>query len=501
MKKTLKVTSDMMKPQRQCEHGRRQTRCKSCKGGSICIHKKLRYRCEHCSIEWASSKRKDGNAGAAANIDSILAWGEAAVTIQSVLSESRSKFASPYTDSTLFGPIPIVWQADKYLPATPAAAATAVADARVSPLAATMATDALQLHANVEPGTTSGQPVQVVVVKSDASPTPGSRVSCPPYAPAPAPVDPVGTATATGQPLELLVVKSDASPTLGSRVSCPPYAPAPAPVGPVGTATATGQPLELPVASSDASPTPGSRVSCYPYAPAFVSTSPVAAWNSQSTPGLAAWMPSQMPWMPYMMTWMPNQIPTEPLHPYLQNGVPPISPPLSPPAADTKSSSSTHATVRAEQPWQGAMRLYRYLSGSFLIGCVALLAMCASSPMEPAGSRSRGAQRSNLTTEIQIDSLLPPAVDLGCPEGWFAGPVGRAGTGRCFSAKNTFASHAECVAMCSVGQPKATLACIESQEENDFILAALSARGDILVGAPWRLAVARSPIFTACSAC
>jgi hypothetical protein len=459
MKKTLKVTSDMMKPQRQCEHGRRQTRCKSCKGGSICIHKKLRYRCEHCSIEWASSKRKDGNAGAAANIDSILAWGEAAVTIQSVLSESRSKFASPYTDSTLFGPIPIVWQADKYLPATPAAAATAVADARVSPLAATMATDALQLHANVEPGTTSGQPVQVVVVKSDASPTPGSRVSC------------------------------------------PPYAPAPAPVGPVGTATATGQPLELPVASSDASPTPGSRVSCYPYAPAFVSTSPVAAWNSQSTPGLAAWMPSQMPWMPYMMTWMPNQIPTEPLHPYLQNGVPPISPPLSPPAADTKSSSSTHATVRAEQPWQGAMRLYRYLSGSFLIGCVALLAMCASSPMEPAGSRSRGAQRSNLTTEIQIDSLLPPAVDLGCPEGWFAGPVGRAGTGRCFSAKNTFASHAECVAMCSVGQPKATLACIESQEENDFILAALSARGDILVGAPWRLAVARSPIFTACSAC
>ncbi len=40
--------TDAMKDKRNCEHGRRRTRCADCGGGSICPHGQDRYQCREC---------------------------------------------------------------------------------------------------------------------------------------------------------------------------------------------------------------------------------------------------------------------------------------------------------------------------------------------------------------------------------------------------------------------------------------------------------------------
>ena len=138
----------------------------------------------------------------------------------------------------------------------------------------------------------------------------------------------------------------------------------------------------------------------------------------------------------------------------------PPSPPLSPPP----NQPASHTPVERRQTPQANHHLF-VLAGAVLVA----LAIYGLGTMPTPGEHlSHSAQ-----------DIAQSAGAAPCPVGWMPGPLEVSnGSARCYRTLGDLATHDECVQRCSAGEYQGSLACIESEEENNFL------RASLLNGAP-----------------
>jgi hypothetical protein len=133
----------------------------------------------------------------------------------------------------------------------------------------------------------------------------------------------------------------------------------------------------------------------------------------------------------------------------------PPSPPLSPPP----NQPASHTPVERRQTPQANHHLF-VLAGAVLVA----LAIYGLGTMPTPGEHlSHSAQ-----------DIAQSAGAAPCPVGWMPGPLEVSnGSARCYRTLGDLATHDECVQRCSAGEYHGSLACIESEEENNFLQASL----------------------------